>query len=154
MSLKQNTYIICNGSLIQKLKKIQHFKLNLGKSLTDTSFKFNPNDINIQKHYLFFNKLINMIGYIGALPIYSYSGILIDDIYLYNDKEEFIYHLDDKLSLYDNINLSLDLFFTKIGLTNDIKTTIDELPEIKYIKPDKSISELSLQERILYLRNN
>ena len=154
MNLKQNTYIICHGNLISKLKQISHFKLNLGKALVDSSLKFNPSDVNIQKHYLFFNKIINMCGYIGSLPIYNYSAININNIHLYNDKEEFIYELDNNLSLYDNINLSLDLFFNKLGLKNNIQTTNEELPEIKYIKPNKPMSELSLEERIMMLRNN
>lgn len=153
--IKTNTYIVCNSSLVQKLKTVEHFKINLGMQLHDKLMKFNPEDINIQKHFLFFDDIINMVGYIGSLAIYTKTQSNVNHICLYNEKESFDYTLDDNMSLYDNINLSLGLFFDKLGIKSNVVTKNEEhLVEQEYVRPNKKLSEMNHAERIQYVRNN
>jgi len=155
MAIKTNTYIVCNSGIVQKLRNIKDFKINLGQQLHDKQLKFNPVDLNIQKHYLFFNDIINMVGYIGSLAVYTKPTSLFDHIYLYNEKESFDYTIDNNMSLYDNINLALGLFFDKLGIKSNVVTK-DEVfvDETVYVKPNKKLSEMNLAERIAYVRNN
>jgi len=152
--IKTNTYIVCNSILVPKLKLIEHFKLNLGQSLIDKSMKFLPGDITVQKHYLFHNEIINLVGFIGSLAIYTRADSDMTHLYMYNEKESFDYTLDSYMSLYDNINLGLGLFFDKLGIKSNVQTNAE--PEVKiseYIKPNKKLSEMTEAERIAYVRN-
>jgi hypothetical protein len=152
--IKTNTYIVCNSSLVMKLKSIPHFNMNLGQSLIDKKMNFNPADITIQKHYLFHDEIINLVGFIGSLTVYTKSDSLMDRIYLYNEKETFDYTLDANMSLYDNINLALGLFFDKLGIKSNVVTKPEEpIAEPVYVKPNKKMSEMTEAERILYARN-
>lgn len=156
MLQKIDTYLVCNSSLVPKLKNIQHFKLNLGQSLINNNNKFLPNDVKIQKHYLYFQQIINLVGYIGTLSVYTNSLCKNNTLILYNNQEQFLYELDPNLSTYDNINTAIDLFFTKIGFKQDINTEKPKEIEIKeeeYVKPNKSLFEMSEAERIAYARN-
>jgi hypothetical protein len=152
---KIDTYMICNSALITKLKTVKGFSLNLGQALINNS-KFMPKDVKIQKHYLYYNEIINLIGYIGTLSIYTQTQCKHNTLILYNEKEVFQYTLDNYLSVYDNINTSIDLFFTKIGLKKDISTIVEEEIQIvkpEYVKPDKLMSEMNEEERIMFARN-
>lgn len=152
--IKSNTYIVCNSSTVARLKQIQHFKVNLGQALIDRSMNFNPTDMSIQKHYIFHNDIINLVGFIGALAVYTKTNSEVDHIYLYNEKESFDYTLDGNMSLYDNINTSLGLFFEKIGIKNTVSTVNPEpIKEPEYVKPAKKMSEMTEAERIAYARN-
>lgn len=154
---KIDTYLVCNSSLIQKLKNIKHFQLDLGSKLLTDNQQFLPNDVNVQKHVIFFDDVIYKLGNIGSLKIYSCNNISQNEFNLYNIKESFNYKLDDSLSIYDNINTSLKLFFNKLGFTDvntspkEEETVNNKIPE--YIKPNKPFTEMTLEERILFARN-
>ena len=154
--IKAETYIVCNSSLVPKFKTITAFKLNLGQKLITDQQQFLPNDVKIQKHYIFYKKIINLIGYIGTLSIYTDNYTKTNEIVLYNDTNEFVYTLDDNMSLYDNINLALQLFFKQHGLIKDVETKVedkkDPAPQ-EYVKPDKPLSEMTEYERIQFARN-
>lgn len=152
--IKTNTYIVCNSSLVSKLKSIPHFEMNLGQALIDKKMNFNPTDLCIQKHYLFHEDIINLVGFIGSLAVYTKSNSNMDNIGLYNEKESLEYALDQNMSLYDNINLALGLFFDKLGIKSNVVTTVEEpVKEPEYVKPDKKMSEMTEAERIQYARN-
>lgn len=159
--LKTNTYIVCNSSLVPKFKQIEHFKLNLGQSLIDKSnTTFSTKDITIQKHFMFHNNIIYLCGFIGSLSIYNNATCDISNISLHNEKEIFDYTLDNNMSLYDNINLALDLFFDKLGMINHVVTKKDEPMAIieqetkeEYIKPNKKLFEMTDSEKMSFLRN-
>lgn len=153
---KIDTYLVCNSSLVQKLKNIQQFKLNLGQALINNNNQFMPNDVKVQKHFIYFKQILNLVGYIGTLSIYTQSQCKHNTIMLCNHQESFEYALDTNLSIYDNVNIAIDLFFTKIGLNQDITTVVDEpleIKEVEYIKPNKTFSEMSDDERIMYARS-
>lgn len=154
MTIKTNTYIVCNSSLVQRLKQIQYFKINLGQQLHDKQMKFNPVDLNIQKHFIFFDVIINMVGYIGSLSVYTKTQTDINIISLYNEKESFDYTIDDNMSLYDNINLALGLFFDKLGIKSNVVTKDEQqLQPVEYVRPNKKLSEMNETERIAFARN-
>src|SRR5690348_13832715 len=113
---KSDTYIVCNSNLINKLKNIVHFKLDLGQSLIDKQNKFLPQDLFIQKHFIFHNQIIHLCGYLGSLPIYTYNQAKINMLYMYNQSDSLDYVMDDILSIYDNINEALNIFFTKLNI--------------------------------------
>ena len=154
---KKSTYIVINSILLSKFKKIPAFKINLGMALTSRNMhRFMPDDINIQKHYLFFNSIINMCGYIGSLPVYTNTAINNDIIILYNEKDYLEYIIDSNMNIYDNLNQGLNLFFDKIGLTiKPASITKDEeiVIETTYIKPDKPLANMTMEERMIYLRS-
>jgi len=153
--IKTNTYIICNSALVPRLKSIEHFKINLGQALVDKTMNFNPTDLTIQKHYLFHDEIINLVGFIGSLAVYTKTNLDMTHIYMYNEKESFDYTLDTNMSLYDNINFSLGLFFDKIGIKSNVVTKSEEpvLHDVEYVKPDKKMSDMTKAERIAYARN-
>ena len=149
-----NTYIVVSSNITNKLKNIEHFKFDLGSRLIDFNRgSFLPADVIIQKHYMFHNEIINLIGYIGSLPIYTHPQILFNNIKLVNEKNALVYNLDDNLSLYDNINLGLDIFFNKFEYINKPSTIKKEEKKDIYIKPNKNMSGMTESERILYARN-
>lgn len=152
--IKTNTYIVCNSILVPKLKHIQHFKINLGQALIDKSMKFQPADITVQKHYLFHNEIINLVGFIGSLAIYTRTDCDLQHLYMYNEKESLDYAIDGNMSLYDNINTGLGLFFDKLGIKSNVVTKAEPeavIPE--YVRPNKKLSEMNQEERIAYARN-
>lgn len=152
--IKSNTYIVCNSALVSKLQTIKHFKLNLGQALIDRQMNFNPADTIIQKHYLFHNKVIQLCGYIGSLAIYTSPSATFDILALYNDKDYLDYAIDSNMSFYDNINLGLDIFFTKMGIKSNVVTKTEEMPTPpEYVKPNKSFKDMTEYERIQYARN-
>lgn len=154
--IKAETYIVCNSSLVPKFKTISAFKMNLGQKLITDQQQFLPNDVKIQKHFIFYRKIINLIGYIGTLSIYTDNYTNKDEIVLYNDNNELVYKLDDNMSLYDNINLGLQLFFKQHGLVKDVETKVEDKKDPaphEYVKPDKPLSEMTEAERIQYARN-
>lgn len=150
-----NTYIVVNLSQVNALKSIQYFKMNLGLALTDNNNRFNPGDINITKHYQFHNKIINLIGYIGTLPIYTDRSINHTDIEICNETITKLYRLNENQSMYDNINTHLKQFFIDTGLKTNVETKTKDTVEIteEYIQPSKPLKDMSIEERILFARN-
>ena len=153
-----DTYILINLTMINSFRNIKEFKLDLGHSLTNEQNRFLPNDINVQKHYMFFNKIITKCGNIGKLHIYSNFKIPQNTIEIYNEKDKFIYELDGNISLYENINNGLDEFFTEhnLNIENKPETKIEETKQEEkaiYTKPDKPLSEMTIKEKIAYSRN-
>ena len=153
--VKQDTYLVINKLLTPKFKTITYFKYDLGKSLINDQLKFSPHDVNIQKHLIFFDTILLKIGDIGNLKVYTNNKIEHNKVGIYNADKEFLYDLDNNLSMYDNINTGLDLFFNKYEkIEKDIDTSkSDEITKEKYVKPNKDIKEMSEEERILFARN-
>jgi hypothetical protein len=156
--IKTDTYLICNSTLVQKLKTIKQFNLDLGQALSTQSQSggknFIPYDINIQKYFQFFDKIIQKCGQIGTFKIYNLNEVDMNTIIICNEQIKTIYNIDENLSLYDNINISLKDFFIKNGLMNTENLNIVKPKEKEeYIATDKKLSELSIEERILYARN-
>jgi len=87
------TYIVINSLLVSKLKQIKHFELNLGTSLLNGAKQFLPSDVKIQKHYIYFNENILLVGYIGSLAFYTNNRLNTTFIELYNEKDVLIYAL-------------------------------------------------------------
>jgi hypothetical protein len=150
--IKTNTYITCSSNLVNKLRQIPNFELNLGQSLK-TFDRFAPQDVNIQKHYIFFNQIIQMCGYIGSLAVYNTNNIGMDELGVYNENESLMYKLDGNLGIYDNINTALGIFFEKIGIAAPVISEPEKVEELVYIRPDKKLSEMTKEERILFSRN-
>lgn len=150
-----DTYIVCNSELIPKFKTIKQFTLDLGKSLINSAFQFNPADVKIQKHYMAYSEIINLGGYIGSLCIYTNRSLNINTFNIYNEDKMFEYVIDTNISLYDNINLAIDTFFKKYEIKKDVVTTNTEISnaEKEYIKPDKKLTDMTEAERIQYARN-
>ena len=162
--LKVDTYLVCNSGIVSKFRSIDKFTLNLGQSLVNNQNQFMPADVKIQKHFLYFKEIVNLIGYIGTLSIYTTNNIGRDEIMLCNNNEQFRYKLDNNLSMYDNVNTSISLFFDKIGLNQDVVTEFEEPEQTleekatntkkeEYLIPTKPMSEMSELERIEYARN-
>lgn len=149
------TYIVINSLLVSKLKQIKHFELNLGTSLLNGAKQFLPSDVKIQKHYIYFNENILLVGYIGSLAFYTNNRLNTTFIELYNEKDVLIYALTG-IDLYSDINLALDQFIKKYETVkpNIVPEIKEEVKQEEYIKPNKKLSELSLEERIAYVRNN
>jgi hypothetical protein len=152
--IKKDTYLVINKQLTPKLKNIKQFKLNLGTKLIGNNDRFMPNDVNIQKHYMFFQNVILLIGTIGTLKVYTKYELKFNEIQICNEDKSFNYTLDENLSVYDNINESLDIFFNKYNLEKNITTTVEKETLKQYTAPDKPFKEMTVQERILYARNN
>lgn len=151
-----DTYIICNSSLVQKLRAIPQFKLDLGKSLLNMENKYNPGDVKIQKHHIFHNDILVKCGNIGSLNIYNSSKYKNNEICVCSDKILDIFTIEDNMSIYTIINRILDNFFKKHNVVKDVSTKVEEEKEIKeevYNKPDKPLNEMTEAERISYVRN-
>lgn len=153
MTIK-STYIVVHSNLVNRLKNITHFKLDLGTSIVNAQNMFQPNDVFIQKHYMFHGDIIHCLGHIGSLPVYSQLKTPHNTIRFCNEMETLDYHLNDLMSLYDNINTGLDLFFTKIGLKNNLSTVKETESTPVYVAPDKPLSEYTEAERIALIRSN
>lgn len=152
MNIK-STYIVTHSSLMNRLKQITHFKMDLGSSIVNKENMFQPSDMFIQKHYTFYGDIIHSLGFIGSLPVYSLNALKIDTIMFCNETESFLYKLNDMLSVYDNINTGLDLFFTKIGIKSTISTVKEtESKPIPYVAPNKPFNEFTEAERIAHIR--
>jgi len=152
-----DTYLVINKIDINNFRKIKQFKLDLGASLTNNENKFIPNDPIMQKHYMFFDQIITKTGSIGNLQIYSNFKTKQGYINIYNEKDMLEYKIDSNISLYDNINNCLDTFFTEHNLNDQIKPETKkeekEEKEESYIKPDKELKDMTMEERIEYARN-
>lgn len=155
MILKNNTYLVCNSGHVPRLRQISHFKLNLGQSLIDKQNKFIPQDLNIQKHYIFHNTIIQLCGYIGSLPIYTNPSHDLRCLEVCNEKESLMYTIEDNMSMYDNVNSALGLFFDRVGITTPVTKVEDAEPVavVEYVRPNKKLSEMTMDERIAFLRN-
>jgi len=153
MTIK-STYIVTHSSLVQRLKQITHFKMDLGTSIVNKNNMFQPSDMFIQKHYTFYGDIIHSLGHIGSLPVYSQNQLPMNCILFCNELENFQYKMNDLLSVYDNINIGLNLFFEKIGLKNTISTVKEtESKTSEYIAPNKPLKEYSEAERIALIRS-
>ncbi len=163
--LRNETYIVCNANLVHKLKKIEHFEFDLGLALMNGNNKFNPGDIRIHTHFGFFGEIINKLGNIGSLQIYSKSSYNdFNTIIIYNQDNHLTYTLNENMSMYENINESLNLFFEKFDPQEEDEqdenipqiTHVEKTLELKkevYVKPNKPFSEMTQEERILFARN-
>lgn len=153
MTIK-STYIVTHSSLVNRLKQISHFKMDLGTSIVNKNNLFQPSDMFIQKHYTFYGDIIHCLGFIGSLPVYSQNKLQMDRILFCNEMESFNYKLNEMLSLYDNINTGLDLFFQKLGFKNNVSTVKEaESKPAPYIAPDKPLAQYSEDERIALIRS-
>lgn len=175
-------YLVCNDSLSRELKKISQFKMDLGKSLLDHSRnkqnqqKFVPSDLVIQKQYVYFNRIVNQLGWIGSLGIYTHPSIAYDTIGFYHEDKEVLHTVDKSTSLYDNINVGFGKLFEMIGHKADkdategtveklhVSSDADEViytnnngvmkkTDKNYKRPEKSFSEMTQEERVAYARN-
>ncbi len=153
MTIK-STYIVTHSSLMNRLKQINHFKMDLGSSIVNKNNMFQPSDMFIQKHYTFYGDIIHCLGFIGSLPVYSQNKLQLNTILFCNELESFNYKLNDMLSLYDNINTGLDLFFQKIGLKSDVSTVKEaESKPAPYVAPNKPLAQYTEDERIALIRS-
>jgi len=139
---------------MNRLKQITHFRMDLGTSIVNKENMFQPSDMFISKHYTFYGDIIHSLGFIGSLPVYSLNSLPMNTIMFCNETKSFKYKLNDMLSVYDNINTGLDLFFTKFELKNKISTVkeTESKPE-PYVAPNKPFNEYSEAERIAYIRS-
>src|SRR5690606_23661617 len=139
------------------LRKIKHFNMDLGYKLLNENKATQPDDLIVHKHILFHNELIESLGNIGKLHIYSKLNIDFNNIKLYNEKKYYEHKIDKNISFYDNINKGLDLFFEQNGIKEENKPKIKEeqteTKEKEYLKPNKPLKEMSMDERIAYARN-
>jgi hypothetical protein len=155
--LLQETYIVCNPQNISLFRKIPLFKLDLGKQLIDSSGKdkiFQPGDVRVQTHLIFYNELIMKCGTIGILNIYNNNTVDRNTIMICNGQIRISYTIDNNMSMYDNMNLMLDLFMKANGMIPK-ETPKEEVvvEEIKHVLPTKPLSEMSMEERIAYARS-
>lgn len=185
-----NTYIVVNVSLIDKLKSINEFELDLGKSLTSydqirTSkskvHNFLPSDSIVQSHYTYFEQIIQKLGNLGSLLIYSNNDIMNNQIIICNDGVQNMYIINMSKNIYEELNRCMNLFFRNVNVTKDNANVTEQVKEyvnedanedldINVIRPvitpkkdlallekynkikNKPLSELTEEERIIYAR--
>lgn len=147
-------YIVCNSVLSNKLRTIPAFKLNLGVSLIDSKTKsVNTADVIIQKHHMHYAQIIQMLGFIGSLQVYSHPSHPINTLWICSDEHKIEHEIGDK-PIYDEINIGLELMFTKLGLNKPVvKEENIEIKEKKYVKPNKPFKEFTEAERLAYARS-
>lgn len=160
--LLHETYIVCNSQNINHFKKIEHFKLDLGKQLLDVQKRgktFQPGDVKVQTHLIFHDDLIMKCGSIGTLGIYTSNLIDKYTIRICNGQLYTDYKLDPNTSLYDNMNTMLDLFMETNNMIPKEPLDVskdDEEKENQNIQeniPSKPLSEMNMEERIAYARS-
>lgn len=148
------TYLVCNANMLSEFKKIEGFQVNLGMSLLNSSMQFNPADVNIQMHLLCHKEIIQMIGFLGSLQIYSCYKYSNDDICIVNDKNKVNVKMNSDKKLYDLINEGLNDIAKLSGYKVNINTENKNNEKAEeYVKPDKKFSEMTFDERIKYARN-
>ena len=153
----QKTYIVCNSIILQHIKKIKGFQLNLGQSLINKQTNMmQHNDISIQTHIMYFEEIILLCGYLGSLGIYSNGNYKTNMISFFNGKERVDLEFNDFNDMFSVINNGLNEMAIKTGYTTDIENKdVIELNKIKeeYIKPNKLLKDMNEQERLAYIRN-
>lgn len=147
------TYMICHANLLGELKKVEGFKVNLGQSLLNQQMQFNPQDVNIQMYLAFFNGIIQLIGYLGSLPIYSSHSQSTTVISIINEKNKVDITLRQSYTLTQSINEGLNNMALITG--HKVKTEEKEIviKEEKYVRPNKKLEEMTQAERIAFARN-
>ena len=152
--MTEKIYIVCNSTLSQKFKVIPQFKLNLGVSLIDSSTKsINTADVIIQKHHMRYSQIVQMIGHIGSLPIYSHPSHDSQILSVCCEDTRIDYKIGD-LGIYNEINAALDLMFTKLGKNKpELEVKEAKVEDKEYIMPKKKLNEMTQAERIAYARN-
>lgn len=146
---KVTIYIVCNSQLALQLKKIEGFRLDLGTSLTDSNNRVNPQDLTIQYHHMHHQEIVQRLGWLGSLAIYSLPSCKIDTVYACFDMHKIEYKLDSTLSLYQNLNNAIDPVIKLSGI--GVKTEVENSkPEQKTIT--KSLNKMSEAERLAWAR--
>lgn len=153
MDFLKKTYLVCNLSVLDQLKQIEGFKIHLGQQLLNQKQEFNPGDVNIQMHVAFFQDIIQMVGFLGSLQIYTSNKQNSNSISIINEKNKIDVQLNLHNSIYEAINDGLNSMALITGYkvkTEEIKIKKEE--EI-YVRPDKKLEEMSISERIAFARN-
>lgn len=129
----KNTYIIVHNLLINKLQKIDEFELELGLSLTSPEanlnsknriHKFLPGDELIQSHYIHHNEVIQKLGHIGSLLIYSDVRLDSKTIKIVNGEKIKTYNIDYNESIYKQFNQHIGDFFVECGFIPNNKESV------------------------------
>lgn len=148
------TYMICHSHLLNTLKEIDGFTINLGQSLLNQNHQFNPADINIQTHLSFFNEQIQLIGFLGSLQIYTSFKQPIDAISIINERNKVDVGLEQNKTLYVSINEALKSMALITGYHVKTEDKMNKKEKIEvYVRPDKNLEDMSIAERIAYARN-
>lgn len=155
MSFLTKTYLVCNASMMSRIKAIPGFKVNLGQSLLNRQNKYSPADIAIQTHTQFFKEIIHLNGYLGSLHVYTSLRYLNDAISIFNGQDRIDLEIDSEEDVYSAINRGLKEMGKRTGYITDTKAP--EEPKIEtdteYKRPAKKLEEMTLDERIQFARN-
>jgi len=144
--------IVANGRVLNKIKVLDIFKLNLGRSMIDVKTgEISIKDSFIYKYFQMYGKQILKYGDIGKLSIYQdftlderkyviFNGEKIYNI-IYDEEEE-------KLSIDEH----LSNIIKEIEDVEEIHTDDDEKDIKKY--PDMSLSKEQYLQEMLKKRKN
>lgn len=137
-------YLVCNIQLINQLRNIAGFKLDLGLKKLNDQQQYFPTDAVVYTHIKQYNQHIDKIGNIGTLCVYTESSVPYNYIYFYNIKDnntnKYEHPINSTISLYDNINEGLN----NISELNTSEKEVENKPI--------DFSTLSLEERIAIAR--
>lgn len=148
------TYIVCNNEILKHIKKINGFQINLGQALMNFRQQLSPADLVIQMHIQLYNEIILLNGYLGSLYIYCNGNYKSNTLSIFNEQERLDIEVNDYNDIYNIINSGLKEMKKKTGKDTNIQVDEIKQKEIKeYKQPNKSISEMTLDERIAFARN-
>lgn len=152
-----NTYIVSNTRLIDKLKTIPEFELDLGQSLTSSEHirksknnehLFLPSDVNIQTHYTYRNEIINKIAHLGNLIIYTKNDLQFNEVLICNLEKAKSFFINPTLNIYDELNRCFNEFLIhfefitedtdepEINNNNSIQNTKENTSNTMYMNED------------------
>lgn len=123
-----NTYFIVNNSMINHLKKIDEFELDLGQSLTAPEQKmkdkirthvFLPGDTIVQNHYSYYGEIINKLGHLGILTIYSDFRMNNNEVRVCNMDKSKVYNINLLNNIYDELNSILGAFLVEFDFVSE-----------------------------------
>jgi hypothetical protein len=138
--------VVANGIVLNKIKTLDIFKLDLGNSMIDQKTnELSIKDTFVYKYYTLFGKQILKYGNIGKLSFYqdfNLSGreyIIFNDEKMYNviyDKDEEKLEIDEHLSkIIQEIEMVEGLHLSDDDSTDGKKNVPDiSLPKDQYIQ--------------------
>lgn len=162
-------YITTSNTLIPFFQKMESFELELGLSLTSPEnnrktkeqyHTFLPQDENIQAHYLYREEIINKIGNLGALKIYTCNSLNKDEIMICNLDQNKKFSINIENDLYKELNKCMGDFLVSFGYikedeteeetesTEEIKETNTETQKDDVLMTSNDVSINKVQETL------
>jgi hypothetical protein len=132
-----NINIVANNLLLKKIRTIDTFSLDLGKSVFDKKAeKIEFGDSFIEKYINENNKFIHKFGYIGSIKFYSDITLPMDKILIHVDEK--VYDID-----YEDRGISMKSYLSDI-IKKIVEHSIEhdrELEDVEEIKPNLWVAD-------------